>query len=107
MAKRGIAKLPIAVPNDKALEIFQLLAEVNKKVGRMKSEFNHSVVNDSVVNMFSLKESVQSTRIEGTQVTFTDMVEERGNKNPSWEKKIPTVKIPSEQNLRGDFCCEK
>ena len=85
MAKRGIAKLPITVPNDKALEIFQLLAEVNKKIGRMKSEFNHSVVNDSVVNMFSLKESVQSTRIEGTQVTFTDMVEERGNKNPSWE----------------------
>ena len=86
MAKKGVAKLPIVVPNDKALEIFQLLAEVNKTVGRMKSEFKHSVVNDSIVSMFSLNESVQSTRIEGTQVTFTDMVEERGNKNPSWER---------------------
>ena len=86
MARRGIAKLPIVVSTEKALEIFQLLADVNRKIGRMKSEFSHSVVNDSVVNMFSLKESVQSTRIEGTQVTFTDMVEERGEKNPSWER---------------------
>ncbi|WP_425806441.1 Fic family protein [Desulfitobacterium sp. Sab5] len=86
MVKRGIAKLPIVVPNNKALEIFQLLSKVNKKIGRMKSEFNHSIVNDSIVSMFSLKESVQSTRIEGTQVTFSDMLEEREDENPSWEK---------------------
>ncbi|AET70561.1 hypothetical protein Desor_5173 [Desulfosporosinus orientis DSM 765] len=86
MAKKGVEKLPIAVPNIKALEIFQLLAGVNKKIGRLKSEFNHSIVNDSIVSMFSLKESVQSTRIEGTQVTFSEMLEDRGNENPSWEK---------------------
>ncbi|PTQ83312.1 Fic family protein [Trichococcus patagoniensis] len=85
MGKKGLAKLPIVVPNDKALEIFRLLAEVNRTIGGMKSEFSHSIVKDAMVSMFSLNESVQSTRIEGTQVTFTDMVEERGSKNPSWE----------------------
>jgi Fic family protein len=86
MAEKGIAKLPIVISNNKALEIFQLLAGVNKKIGRMKSEFNHSIVKDSIVSAFSLKESVQSTRIEGTQVTFSDMLEDRGDENPSWEK---------------------
>ena len=86
MAKKGIAKLPIVMPNDKALEIFQLLSKVNRTIGRLKSEFSHSIVNDAIVSMFSLNESVQSTRIEGTQVTFTDMVEECENKNPSWER---------------------
>jgi len=41
MARRGIAKLPIVVSTEKALEIFQLLADVNRKIGRMKSEFSH------------------------------------------------------------------
>lgn len=86
MVKKGINKLPIALSNNQALEIFKLLAEVNKKMGVLKSEFNHSLVNESIVSMFSLNESVQSTRIEGTQVTFTDMVEEIGSKNPSWEE---------------------
>ena len=86
LAKRGMKKLPIAIPSDKALDIFVLLATVNKKIGQMKSEFTHSIVNKSLVSLFSLNESVQSTRIEGTQVTFTDMVEEQGEKNPSWER---------------------
>lgn len=85
VAKKGIAKLPIVMPVEKALEIFQLLTKVNTTIGIVKSEFNHSLVNESLVRMFSLSESVQSTRIEGTQVTFTEMVEEKGNKNPSWE----------------------
>lgn len=86
MVLKGVEKLPVVVPNEKALEIFQLLAEVNRKIGSLKSEFNHSLVNDSLVSMFSLKDSVQSTRIEGTQVTFSEMLEDREDKNPSWEK---------------------
>jgi len=85
MVKKGIATLPVTVSNDKALEIFRLLAEVNRTIGGMKSEFSHSIVKDAMVSMLSLNESVQSTRIEGTQVTFTDMVEARDNENLSWE----------------------
>ena len=86
MAKKGIFKLPIVLPVEKAMEIYQLLAKVNMVIGSMKSEFRHAIVNDSIVSMFSLNESVQSTRIEGTQVTFNDMIENTETKNPSWEQ---------------------
>ena len=85
MVKKGIATLPVTVSNDKALEIFRLLAEVNRTIGGMKSEFGHSILKDAMVSMLSLNESVQSTRIEGTQVTFPDMVEARDSENLSWE----------------------
>lgn len=32
-----------------------------------------------------MSESVQSTRIEGTQVTFTDLLEEKNKKKQRWE----------------------
>lgn len=86
MTKKGIFKLPITIPNEKAIEIFQLLAKVNMTMGTMKSEFRHSIVNKSIVSLFSLNESVQSTRIEGTQVTFNDMLENIEKKNPSWQQ---------------------
>lgn len=86
MAKKGLLKLPVLVSAESAMDIFQQLAKVNLLIGSMKSEFKHSIVNESIVRMFSLKESVQSTRIEGTQVTFNDMVESYEDKNRSWEQ---------------------
>ena len=86
MAKKGIFKLPIVIPIEKAIDLFQLLSKVNMTIGSMKSEFRHSIFNKSIVSLFSLNESVQSTRIEGTQVTFNDMLENTENKNPSWQE---------------------
>jgi Fic family protein len=63
----------------------EILAQVNNKIGRLEEKFNHSVVSDALVQILSLNESVESTRIEGTQVTFTDMVEEQNDKSPRWE----------------------
>lgn len=85
MAIKGIKMLPPCVKNEDALEIYEILARVNAKLGSIKSEFNHSVIGHQLVQTLSLSESVQSTRIEGTQVTFTDAVEEKNNSNPSWE----------------------
>jgi Fic family protein len=85
MVKRGISKLPISVNKTDALKIMEILAQVNNKIGRLEEKFNHSVVSDALVQILSLNESVESTRIEGTQVTFTDMVEEQNDKNPRWE----------------------
>ena len=85
MVKRGISKLPIAVKINEALKIMELLAKVNNKIGRLEEKFNHSAVSKALVQMLSLSESVESTRIEGTQVTFTDMVEEKNDKNPRSE----------------------
>jgi Fic family protein len=85
MVKRGISKLPIGVKTNDALKILEILAKVNNKIGRLEEKFNHSVVSHALVQILSLSESVESTRIEGTQVTFTDMVEEKNDKNPRWE----------------------
>ncbi|WP_414838602.1 Fic family protein [Carnobacterium sp. TMP28] len=85
MVEQGIKKLPIAVSIKEALEIANISAEVNYKIGKINSEFKHSIVHYSLIQILSLNESVQSTRIEGTQVTFTDMVEEKNDKNPRWE----------------------
>lgn len=85
MTKKGLAKLPVGVRKDEALRIMEILTKVNNKIGRLEEKFNYSVVSDALVQILSLSESVESTRIEGTQVTFTDMVEAQNDKNPSWE----------------------
>ncbi|WP_141603825.1 Fic family protein [Terrilactibacillus laevilacticus] len=87
MARQGLAKLPVSVDIPSALTILQLLPQISNKIGRLESDFKHSVVSDALVQILSLSESVESTRIEGTQVTFTDMIEEKDNKNPRLEIK--------------------
>lgn len=85
MVLKGLALLPVRVTKTEALKIFELLSVVNNKIGKIDSDIKNSVVNKSLIQSLSLKESVQSTRIEGTQVTFTEMVEEMNDKNPRWE----------------------
>lgn len=85
MVLKGLALLPVQVTKTEALKIFELLSVVNNKIGKIDSDIKNSVVNKSLIQSLSLKESVQSTRIEGTQVTFTEMVEEMNDKNPRWE----------------------
>lgn len=85
MTRKGVSKLPVSVKKEEALEIFEILSEVTHKIGRLEEKFNHSIVNHALVQILLLSESVESTRIEGTQVTFTDMVEEQNEKNPRWE----------------------
>ncbi|WP_234032342.1 Fic family protein [Lentibacillus cibarius] len=80
-----MVKLPVGVDHTEALQIMEVLARVNNKIGRLEEKFKHSVVSEALVQVLSLSESVESTRIEGTQVTFTDMVEEQHDKQPRWE----------------------
>ena len=87
MTKQGVLLLPPCVTEAEGLAVFRALAKVNSTVGQLKSEFSHSLVNESLIQMFSLKESVQSTRIEGTQVTFSEMVECVDEKKASWEQR--------------------
>lgn len=87
MVKQGLDKLPVSVDILSALSILELLPQISNKIGKLEAEFNHSVVSNAIVRILSLSESVESTRIEGSQVTFTDMVEEKDNKNPRWEIK--------------------
>ena len=66
MAKQGIQMLPPAISQSQAIELLCKLANINMIIGSMKNGFCHSSVGDALINLFTLSESVQSTRIEGT-----------------------------------------
>jgi Fic family protein len=85
MAVQGIKPLPIEVPNHEAIKILEMLSTATLKLGTLEEKFKHSIVREALVRILSLSESVESMRIEGTRVTFTDMVEEKDDKNPRWE----------------------
>lgn len=74
---KGIKKLPVNIKRELAPELFMKLATVSSEISRLDEKLRHSIVRSDLVNTLALKESVQSTKIEGTQVTFTDMVHEK------------------------------
>lgn len=85
MDVHGLKKLPISLTTDAALKIFTILPNISNKLGRLEEKFKYSIVSDGLIQILSLSESVESTRIEGTQVTFSDMVEEKNDKHPRRE----------------------
>lgn len=87
MTIQGIKLLPPTVSMTDALKLYKKVAEIKSKVGRLNSELSHSIINSQLIQVFTLQESVQSTRIEGTQVTFADMIDNVTKKNKSNEVK--------------------
>lgn len=67
--------LPPAITQNQALELYRKLANISMLIGGIKNEFRYSILGDALVDLFTLSESVHSTRIEGTQVTLTDIVD--------------------------------
>lgn len=107
MAKQGIQMLPPAISQSQAIELLRKLADTNMIIGSMKNEFRHSLVGDALINLFTLSESVQSTRIEGTQVTFTDVIDPTPEQKKSKEHREVinyqnALKDGLEQIKRGD-----
>lgn len=82
----GITKLPISVNQEQAMSVYKLLARVNKTIGQLDAFYKKSIVDESILSLLSYNESVQSTRIEGTQVTFHEIMETKENKNLSWQQ---------------------
>ena len=78
-------RLPPKVTVVQALQLYKKVAIIKSSIGKLNSELGHSMVNSQLIQMLTLKESVQSTRIEGTQVTFADMIEDATKKNKSNE----------------------
>lgn len=83
---KGITKLPVGVTQEQAMNIYKTLARVNKTIGRLDMFYNKSIVDESILNLFRFNESVQSTRIEGTQVTFHEIMETKENSKLSWQQ---------------------
>ena len=85
MKLKGVELLPINVTEKEAINILTLAADVSQKIGKLSVKISHSLVSDNLIRILSMQESVQSTRIEGTQVTFADVMEKKSVNNPGWE----------------------
>lgn len=85
MTIQGIKKLPISIGNHQATSLLVKLATISSDIGRLDEKFKRSILKSDLIHSLALKESVQSTRIEGTQVTFTDMIEQSHKSEPKWE----------------------
>ncbi|HES3191378.1 TPA: Fic family protein [Streptococcus pyogenes] len=87
MVLRGIKKLPVLLDDRQALMLYKRLANVNRVLGQLDAVLESSIVNTSILSLLSYNESVQSTRIEGTQVTFHEIMENVKNGAKNWQQK--------------------
>lgn len=87
MALEGVKKLPVVLDDKQALKIYKRLAEVNKTLGKLDAVLESSIINKSILSLLSYNESVQSTRIEGTQVTFSEIMETSRTGAKNWQQK--------------------
>lgn len=85
MPIRGISMLPPTVSNTEAIKLYRKSSKINRKLGRLNALLSKSIINSSIFEILSFQESVQSTRIEGTQVTFTDLIDEAAKEKKSSE----------------------
>ncbi len=67
--------LPLSIENDVKIKIMEKLIEARLKIKEFDILLEKSPIGEIALNLFSLNESVQSTKIEGTQATFTDVIE--------------------------------
>lgn len=85
MALKGVKLLPPETSLENALALYKSVAEINSLIGSLNVQIKSSLVSTQMIQLLSLTESVQSTRIEGTQVTFLDIIEETTHEQKSTE----------------------
>lgn len=86
--------LPITFDPETELAFYKKVVQASAKLERLKQKLRYSLVNESFIQLLTLHESVQSTRIEGTQVTFSEMLEDLIDQQQDWEK----VEVRNYQN---------
>lgn len=74
--------IPFKLPLDKRMinieELFNITIQANSKLELYADKINHSKVNPVLlVNLFTIKEALESSKIEGTQATMDDMFESK------------------------------
>ncbi|WP_084034612.1 Fic family protein [Anaerobacillus alkalilacustris] len=78
--------LPITFDAETELAFYKKVVEASAELEKLKQKLRYSLVNESFIQLLTLHESVQSTRIEGTQVTFSEMLEDKIDQQEDWEK---------------------
>lgn len=87
MVLQGVKKLPVILDDKQALYLYKRLANVNKVLGKLDAVLESSIINASILSLLSYNESVQSTRIEGTQVTFHEIMETAKSGAKNWQQR--------------------
>ncbi len=82
--------LPFHIADDKKISILKKERNTLKQIERFNVLMERSVIKEQLLMMFSMNESVQSTKIEGTQVTFTDMMEYQSDGQTNNDRKEVT-----------------
>lgn len=67
--------LPIGLKESVLLRLYKKAIEARSKLTEFSTLLDRNLISESLVCLFSLNESVQSTRIEGTQATFDSVME--------------------------------
>ncbi|MCD8510099.1 MAG: Fic family protein [Bacillus sp. (in: Bacteria)] len=78
--------LPITFDAETELVFYKKVVEATEKLEKLKQKLIYSLVNESFIQLLTLQESVQSTKIEGTQITFSEMLEDKIEEKTDWEK---------------------
>ncbi|MCB2305668.1 Fic family protein [Clostridium estertheticum] len=75
--------LPFKLPNDKLIDkerLFNKVIQANKEIAIYNEKLKSSKVRpDLLMDLFSLKEALESSKIEGTQATIDEMLEYRSD----------------------------
>jgi Fic family protein len=76
-------ELPLNLSSSDIIEILKKESDARAKLERFNSMLERSIIKNEILMLFSLDESIQSTKIEGTQATFFDVIESEvsGKKN--------------------------
>jgi Fic family protein len=67
--------LPIKLEDKNIIKILRLEAEARAKVEKFNSILERSIIKNELLMLFSFQESLQSTKIEGTQASLSEVVE--------------------------------
>lgn len=63
MAIQGLTKLPVKIEITQAIKLLERLAHVNTLLGKLDVELTHSKASKQLMQLLSLQESVESTKI--------------------------------------------
>lgn len=67
--------LPLELSNDILVSLYKKVVEAKSKLTEFSVLLDRNIISKNLIRFFSLNESVQSTRIEGTQATFDEVME--------------------------------
>ena len=67
--------LPITLTSKEKIFLYKLTVEARVKIEKFNSLLERSIISDKILMHFSLQESIESTKIEGTQASFSEVIE--------------------------------